>query len=35
MQAAGASAAVLATGCEMTSTQSSDDQPNVVVIVVD
>lgn len=35
LQAAGASAAVLATGCEMTSTQSSDDQPNVVVIVVD
>jgi len=35
LQAAGASAAVLA-GCEMPSAQSSDDdQPNVVVIVVD
>jgi len=34
LQAAGASAAVLA-GCETSSGQSSDDQPNVVVIVID
>ena len=34
LQAAGASAAVLA-GCEMSPGQSDDDQPNVVVIVVD